>query len=1077
MRLATIVSISLLGSAPVMANEKPALGPAPSWVKRQALPKLPMADQAAVRVILMDNQTRFERDGSVTHFSDLAVQIQTSDGLSAGNVAFAWRPEMDDVTVHQLQLIRGDKVIDVLASGKNFTVIRRETDLEAAKLNGVLTATLQIDGVEVGDIVLMATSVVTRDPVMGSHAEDVGATWNGFPVELAHLRMEWPTDRRLQFRTEGDLAPIKTSKGAGYQALELSMSKVQPQLVPDGAPERFRRGRFLEATDFSSWNDIAAMLGPLYSRASVIPPSGPLRAELDAIKAGSNDPVNRVEAALKLVQSKVRYVAIQMGASGLVPADAAATWESRYGDCKAKTVLLLALLRELGVEAQPVVVSTTAGDGMENRLPRIGQFDHVLVRAEVNGKAYWLDGTRTGDVSLANLETPAFGWGLPLIAGKTQLVRMQPNVPTRPTEERVLEIDAKQGVYSPARARAQIIYRGDGARQFNTLLSNSTADVRNELLKRFWKQRLDDIEPEKVSATYDESTASELITLEGDAKLDWDDGYWFVPWSGSGFEADFSRTDGPNRDAPYSVAYPSYVTVKTTIQLPEGIQVWKGKGNLDVNKNLAGVDYQRRVTMEGGIFKLERSERSLQSEVSFADAQAAQSELRRLDDTDAYLQLADYVATDTDLKARLATTPGNYEEYFDRGLALMRRGKYDEAIADFTRAHELEPKRAWPLANRGLVHAWKNAVDAAKADFAAAKALDATNPVMFRGQALLAMRAGETAAAIQSFTLSLQRDPGDFFALNQRARLFHSNKQYAEALADTDLLLKSGKDIADVRLLRANIYRAQGNKELVAKEAELLVRDMPGNSYAQVAGAKLLDVLGRREEALAAISRALAIKPESYIYLNRAEIRPKSDVAGRRADLADALKLDPTSAAALTMRANFELREHQYSDAISYLTKAIEAEPESIHVRVQRGIAFSLAGKKELATNDFSEARRLAKTSDDFNNLCWAKATWGVDLEGALNDCSTALAKAPDTPAYLDSRGLVNLRLGRLDAAIADYTQALAKVPELAPSLFGRWLAYSRKGDAQKAEVDRANAIKSRPSVVEEFEEYGMGRP
>src|SRR5207342_3072576 len=134
-----------------------------------------------------------------------------------------------------------------------------------------------------------------------------------------------------------------------------------------------------------------------------------------------------------------------------------------------------------------------------------------------------------------------------------------------------------------------------------------------------------------------------------------------------------------------------------------------------------------------GTFRLERSERSVQPEIPFADAQAAQAELRRLNDTDTYLELVDYVSTDTDMKARLSTTPANYKQYLERGLDLMRSNKYDEAVADLTRAHELEPKNPWALANRGLAHAWMDKAEAANADFAATRALDATNPVMFRG--------------------------------------------------------------------------------------------------------------------------------------------------------------------------------------------------------------------------------------------------------------------------------------------------------------------------------------------------------
>ena len=47
------------------------------------------------------------------------------------------------------------------------------------------------------------------------------------------------------------------------------------------------------------------------------------------------------------------------------------TWERRFGDCKGKTVLLLALLHELNIQAQPSLISTQSGDGMDARLPTL----------------------------------------------------------------------------------------------------------------------------------------------------------------------------------------------------------------------------------------------------------------------------------------------------------------------------------------------------------------------------------------------------------------------------------------------------------------------------------------------------------------------------------------------------------------------------------------------------------------------------------------------------------------------------------------------------------------------------------
>ena len=115
------------------------------------------------------------------------------------------------------------------------------------------------------------------------------------------------------------------------------------------------------------------------AKAARVPAQGPLRNEVERIREASQDPVARAEAALKLVQGRIRYVALQMGQGGLVPADAETTWSRRYGDCKGKTALLLALLAELGIEAVPVIVNNSGSDdGLDARLPTPGALSTSL---------------------------------------------------------------------------------------------------------------------------------------------------------------------------------------------------------------------------------------------------------------------------------------------------------------------------------------------------------------------------------------------------------------------------------------------------------------------------------------------------------------------------------------------------------------------------------------------------------------------------------------------------------------------------------------------------------------------------
>src|SRR3546814_13557358 len=90
----------------------------------------------------------------------------------------------------------------------------------------------------------------------------------------------------------------------------------------------------------------------------------------------------------------VRYSYGGLGNGNLTPATAEETWQRRYGDCKGKTALLLALLARLGIEAEAVLANNSGGDdGLDGRLPNPGMFDHVIVRARIAGTTYWLDGT------------------------------------------------------------------------------------------------------------------------------------------------------------------------------------------------------------------------------------------------------------------------------------------------------------------------------------------------------------------------------------------------------------------------------------------------------------------------------------------------------------------------------------------------------------------------------------------------------------------------------------------------------------------------------------------------------------
>ncbi len=108
------------------------------------------------------------------------------------------------------------------------------------------------------------------------------------------------------------------------------------------------------------------------------------------------------------------------------------------------------------------------------------------------------------------------------------------------------------------------------------------------------------------------------------------------------------------------------------------------------------------------------------------------------------------------------------------------------------------------------------------------------------------------------------------------------------------------------------------------------------------------------------------------------------------------------------------------------------------------------------------------------NSRCYLRAWTNQDLTEALDDCNRALKRAWDDADYLNSRGLVYLRLHRPKDAVRDYDKALRINPTLADSLYGRGLAKLRLGEKAQGQNDLAAAEKLDRGVVKFFTTMGL---
>lgn len=610
-----------LAAAPAQAqNDEVLRGPAPDWVTPSEL--LPVPDDASGLVFVRRQDTLVHLDDQgQAHYVGYRIKILHPNALQLGNLSIGWNPASGAPVVHAIRIHRDGQAIDVLESA-SFEVLRREDQLEAAWLDGNLTAVLRVADLRVGDELEVALTTRLNDPTLGP--DDAGLLMlapEPAPGRFV-LGLSWEEGQRPEIKMTPDMTAVAQEH---ERAIEFQFDNPALLAPPKDAPARYRWQRVVEYSDFPEWSAVSRHFAPLFAEASKLEDGSPLREEARRIAAAHASPLDRASAALKLVQQEVRYIYVGLDGGNFTPVSADETWRRRYGDCKGKTALLLALLGELGIEAEAVLASNTGiDDGLDERLPSPRLFDHVLVRARIDGADYWLDGTLPPVVPPGATPVMPYRWVLPLTAGGNAIEHLDWRPATRPDEITLYEIDARAGFDEPARITNTTIVRGIEGLQQQVQLSGLTPaqllnGVRQSLVGDTW-QMIDD-----AKWRYDVEAQASVLTISGTGMVDWDDdgdGARSLSLPGGGFSPPERRVRaaGQDQDVPY-FNDPDFDCRVTTVRLPEATETEDWWFNSTYDTRLFGQNYYRAFELRDRAIRMVRGFRVENREIDAAVAE------------------------------------------------------------------------------------------------------------------------------------------------------------------------------------------------------------------------------------------------------------------------------------------------------------------------------------------------------------------------------------------------------------------------------------------------------------------------
>lgn len=168
-----------------------------------------------------------------------------------------------------------------------------------------------------------------------------------------------------------------TTNAQGYVVREWRSAQVPALVLEPNAPPLGERSDFLHVTSFAS----VAALGDWYARliAPGQKPGGELTALARSLAAAGASDGERLRALFAFVKEKVRYVGLEFGVHGYVPYPADDVLARRFGDCKDKAMLFIAMARVLGLEAQLVLLRQPELGRLETGLASLLPFNHALV--------------------------------------------------------------------------------------------------------------------------------------------------------------------------------------------------------------------------------------------------------------------------------------------------------------------------------------------------------------------------------------------------------------------------------------------------------------------------------------------------------------------------------------------------------------------------------------------------------------------------------------------------------------------------------------------------------------------------
>jgi len=349
--------------------------------------------EAGAVILLAEENIKVTDENTVEYDNYYLVKILNDRGKDYAELEFGYDSTFDKLDVVFARTITPEGQV-ISAGAKHMRDVSRYMNYPL--YSNARLKIISMPAVSVGSFIEYRVKM-TRHQMVANKFSSLYSLQAGDPIEKAKFSVSLPKGTKLQRRIlnekfntlNANLNPKVISQNQ-YDIYSWEFNHI-PQIIPEPSmPPVVEIMPLVLLSTFQSWNEIYKWWWNLAADKIIVDEA--IKKKVEELIKGKDTLEKKLRAIYHFCARDIRYVAIEYGQAGYEPHYATEIFRNKYGDCKDKSILLVAMLKEIGVEAYPVLIGTRGIVKMQDDFP-MNNFNHCIVAIHWQDQLVFVDPT------------------------------------------------------------------------------------------------------------------------------------------------------------------------------------------------------------------------------------------------------------------------------------------------------------------------------------------------------------------------------------------------------------------------------------------------------------------------------------------------------------------------------------------------------------------------------------------------------------------------------------------------------------------------------------------------------------